>query len=90
MCLILHPILGSNLSCFRTFLSNPKSFFSSFYTKWFFGALTAIWYYSGVRVKINMASITEDVIAAPLLNTFIFEYSNEENRWVMHVDQLKL
>ena len=29
------------------------------------GALSAVWYYLSMRIKINMASITEDVIAAP-------------------------
>ena len=43
-----------------------------------------------MRVKINMASTAEGVIAAPSRCTLIFEYSNKENRWIVDVDQLKL
>ena len=41
-----------------------------------------------MHVKINTASTTEDVIAAPLWYTFIFKYSNEENHGRRPVDTL--
>ena len=39
--------------------------------------------------RTNMASITENVIVS-LWYTFIIEYTNEENRWLMDLHQLKL